>query len=124
MKDIEKPVTFDTTLKQLIKTHLNDPSFSHSNWGDSDLLPVRTHIRNHYGPLQKYKCYYCREKLSRRSTCNRQVEHIVCKSEYEKFMFEPKNMILICSDCNEIKGSTKVTKKEKIKNYPQVMLSL
>lgn len=34
-------------------------------------------------------------------------------------MFEPKNMVLICADCNEIKGSLIVTKKNDIKRYPR-----
>ncbi|WP_242487349.1 HNH endonuclease [Pseudomonas sp. TH15] len=106
--DITVPVIFPLEMQTLIQTKLKDPEFSHANWGDADLEDVRCHIRNHYRDVQKGVCYYCRGVVSLKSALNCHVEHIAPKSLYREFMFEPKNLCVICADCNEIKREQEV----------------
>jgi len=120
MGDISVPVTFSSDLKKLIQGKHKDPSFSHDNWGDLDLLPVRKFVRNHYRPLQSKVCYFCKNSLSKKSAMNCQVEHLIPKSTHPQFIFTPKNLCLICCDCNESKGSLPITKASaKLKGYPR-----
>lgn len=120
MSDISDPVIFSSDLKKLILSKQNDSSFSHDNWGDLDLLPVRKFVRAHYRPLQGKVCYFCKNPLSQKSAMNCQVEHLIPKSTHPKFIFTPQNLCLICCDCNESKGSHPITKAgAKLKRYPR-----
>lgn len=120
MSDISDPVVFSPSLTKLIQSKRNDLSFTHNNWGDADLLPVRKFVRIHYRPLQGKVCYFCKNPLSKKSAMNCQVEHLVPKSTHPEFMFTPKNLCLICCDCNESKGSHPVTRTSvKLKAYPR-----
>ncbi|WP_265169730.1 hypothetical protein [Pseudomonas solani] len=40
------------------------------------------------------------------------IEHIIPKSKKIEFIFEPKNLCVICPDCNEVKRSQEVTGDE------------
>lgn len=68
--DINNPVFFDKELRKIISNYTSLSDHDHLCWGDEALLPVRRHIRKHYGPLQNYLCYYCRRELSMRSNNN------------------------------------------------------
>ena len=58
---------------------------------------------------------------------NAQVEHIVPKSLHLDFIFETKNLCVICADCNEIKRKQEtlskipntITKAESRRQYPR-----
>lgn len=120
MADISRPVVFDAKLKKLILSKQNDPKFTYDNWGDADLLPLRKFVRKHYRPMQNKRCYFCKNPLSKKSALNCQVEHLIPKSVHPQFIFTPKNLCLICCDCNESKGTHSVTKASaKLLGYPR-----
>ncbi|HDQ4464502.1 TPA: hypothetical protein P9G65_004913 [Pseudomonas aeruginosa] len=108
MADITKPVAFTKQMQELINDKLADPSFTHENWNDPDLLEVRSHIRAHYRKVQFGYCAFCRKDVSLQSAMNCHVEHIAPKSLYRNFIFEPKNLCVICADCNQIKRDQEV----------------
>lgn len=108
MIDISSPVVFTSDMQALINLKLSDPSFTHENWGDDDLLEIRQHIRNHYRTEQLGICAYCKKDVSLQSAMNCHIEHIAPKSIYRNFIFEPKNLCVICADCNEIKREQEV----------------
>lgn len=69
-------------------------------------------------------CAYCRNPVSLTSAQNAHVEHIAPKSKYLKFIFEPKNLCVICADCSAIKQNQEVldspdTIKRKTRRYPR-----
>lgn len=105
MSDISIAVTYTPTLQVLIEGKAACTSFSHTDWSGDDLAPLRQFIRDHYRSQQAGVCSYCRGPVSLRSTANCHVEHIAPKSKYLEFIFEPKNLCVICADCNEIKRS-------------------
>ncbi len=103
MADIENEVKFSKTTKALIKQFEESSVLSYQNWGDKEFLPIRSEARKHYRQEQNGKCAFCKEPVSIRSASNCQVEHIVPKSLHEDYIFTPKNLCVICADCNEIK---------------------
>lgn len=123
MADITRIVNFPIEYEKLINDKLSDENFTYSDWSSDELLEIRKHIRDFYRNLIK-KCTYCHKDISLQSASNCHVEHIIPKSlASKKFLFEPKNLCVICADCNEIKKNKvvedNVTKNRNIKNYPR-----
>jgi 5-methylcytosine-specific restriction endonuclease McrA len=100
---INNPVRCSTEHTQLIIEKTNDPTFRHSDWGLEELQQLRSYIREHYRREQMGTCAYCKNPLSLSTASNAHVEHIAPKSLYFNFIFEPKNLCVICADCNTIK---------------------
>ncbi|WP_044101598.1 HNH endonuclease [Acinetobacter pittii] len=76
-------------------------------WNDEENNNVKTFrslIRNHYLLNQKLTCFYCRQYIFSTNGLHWQVEHILPKSLFPQFLFEPKNLIVICPRCNGEKG--------------------
>lgn len=109
MPDIANPVAFTDDLDRLVQSKQNDATFTHQQWGHDDLAPLRSHVRTHYRNEQRAICSFCRGPLGLQAAENCQVEHIVPKSIRPEFMFEPKNLCVICADCNTIKRDQEVT---------------
>ena len=126
MPDIENQISFTTEVKKVLREKLKDTNFKYTDWSDSSLEETRQLIRDFYRNEQNGKCAYCKAGVSLQSANNAHVEHILPKSKHLKFIFEPKNLCVICADCNEIKrekealGSPdKVLKKNEISLYPR-----
>lgn len=102
MADILLSLSFCQKSIDIIKKKLSIP-FSHVSWGDDDLEEVRKEIRDFYKYQQKGVCSYCRQPVSLISVANCHVEHIAPKSLHLDFIFNPKNLCVICADCNQIK---------------------
>jgi hypothetical protein len=108
MPIIDQPIEFSAESMTIIKQKQSDPNFGHVNWGDDDLTFLRGEVRNHYRNVQKLQCVYCREAVGVRAAHAAPIEHIVPKSQYLEFIFEPKNLCVVCADCNEYKGKNEV----------------
>ncbi|MEN7547353.1 HNH endonuclease [Rapidithrix thailandica] len=127
MADIETPISFSSETLEFIKSIDIDNDFSHEDWGNDEYMSIRKEARNFYRIEQKGNCAYCRGPVSMKSASNCQVEHIVPKSLHKEFAFTPKNLCVVCADCNEIKreqetiGDIKETLKtpRKVKKYPR-----
>ncbi|WP_272656986.1 MULTISPECIES: HNH endonuclease [unclassified Providencia] len=125
MPDIEAPIKYCKSSLSTIKNMMSNSNFNYKSWGDSSLLDLRKEIRDYYRKTQKGICVYCRQPISLQSASNAHVEHIAPKSLYEKFIFEPKNLCVVCADCNEIKREKEVrnncddTVNTSPKNYPR-----
>ena len=103
MPDINTAINFSSDFQSVISEKLGDSSFTYRDWGAEDLLALRKIVREFYRNEQKGICAYCRKDVSIQSASNCHVEHIAPKSKYRDFIFEPKNLCVICADCNEIK---------------------
>ncbi|WP_228388441.1 HNH endonuclease [Chryseobacterium sp. CBo1] len=120
---------YSEDFEKRIMDKFSKSEINHTNWQDDDISDIRSSIREYYRIEQKGKCAYCKQSISLISASNCQVEHIVPKSKYLSFISEPKNLCVICADCNEIKKSQEVlnevpevTNKKNIKRYPSVRL--
>lgn len=112
MSDIKSPVSFTSEVLQRIASRAGAPNFTHQDWSSPELELVRQYVRDHYRQEQKGICAYCKGVVSLQSANNCHVEHIAPKSKYKNFMFEPKNMCVVCADCNEIKREQEVMNEE------------
>lgn len=108
MPDIAKAVKFSPAMKRLVATKLADPTFSYHNWSAVELEELRCYVRDFYRIEQRGYCAYCKNKVSLQAAANCQVEHIVPKSLYRNFMFDPRNLCVVCADCNQIKREQEV----------------
>ncbi|WP_241616916.1 HNH endonuclease [Rosenbergiella epipactidis] len=108
MPKINKAIDFSQASTILIKLKMNDPNFTHNNWGDDELIDIRNEIRDYHRKTQRLECVYCLEPISTRAAHAAPIEHIAPKSQYFNFIFEPKNLCVICPDCNEYKGKNEV----------------
>lgn len=102
MADINSSFDFSKKSRETITLKLSN-SFCHTNWSDDDLQEVRKEIRDFYKNEQRGICSYCKQTVSVVSVANCHVEHIVPKSIHQDFIFNPKNLCVICADCNQIK---------------------
>src|ERR1700741_3266522 len=103
MPDIDTAVVFTQSVSRAIKSTSALPTFTYRDWSCPELESVRSFIRAHYRGEQGGLCSYCRKGVSIVSSQNCHVEHIAPKAKYPQFMFEPKNLCVICADCNAIK---------------------
>ncbi|WGW34389.1 HNH endonuclease [Pseudomonas aeruginosa] len=85
---------------------------THRDWGCKELEPLRVRIRAYYRLKQKGICAYCANEVSVIAANNANIEHILPKSHYQKFIFETKNMCIICADCNQAKGNSLVENEQ------------
>lgn len=126
MPDISKPYIYCDDFEKRLKSKFSESGVTYSNWQDDDISDIRSDIRDFYRREQNAKCAYCKQSVSLVSANNCQIEHIVPKSKYIEFITEPKNLCVICADCNEIKRNQEVlnevpnvTEKTNIKRYPK-----
>jgi uncharacterized protein (TIGR02646 family) len=88
-----------STIEKIIKSS----AYSHKDWGEDKIRSIRKNLRDFYRNGQKGKCAYCMKEVSLVAAVNAQIEHIAPKSLHLNFMFEPKNLCVVCADCNQIK---------------------
>lgn len=126
MPDICTPVVLPPLLQKLVEKKLADPNFTCDSWSDDDLQPVRSFIRSHYRTEQRGRCAYCKKILGKQAAANCHVEHILAKSLYSPFIFEPKNLCAVCAECNTVKRKKEVSgtpidalRKAVAKRYPR-----
>jgi uncharacterized protein (TIGR02646 family) len=112
MAEIANPFTYNVEQAQALAALVKSDQFSHRSWSSDELISIRSAIRTHYKNEQKGLCAYCRNPVSIHDALNCHVEHIAPKSKYPNFIFEPKNLCVICSDCNSIKRNQEVLRHE------------
>lgn len=72
-------------------------------WDLDEIIDLKKEIRNFYRKEQKILCAYCKNPVSVVYSDNCHIEHIAPKSLHPDYIFETKNLCVICSDCNKIK---------------------
>lgn len=115
MPIINSIINYSPNSLSAIEEIKNKPDYDHTSWSDDLLEVVRCEIRDFYRFEQQLNCVYCRGQVSARSAASAPVEHILPKSSYLQFMFEPKNLCVTCGDCNEFKGKREVLADEPLK---------
>ncbi|MGF1806468.1 HNH endonuclease [Aliivibrio sifiae] len=113
------PVIFDENQKSIIENKIKEPYFSHKNWVDDELNPIKETIKVHYHSIQRTVCPYCKQKLNSKHGRYWDIEHIIPRSHQPSFMFEPYNLCLSCVDCNKEKSDKKITTSNAKKHYPK-----
>lgn len=95
------PISYSEDITKYIQEKSDDLiSF---DWDCDENLVLRSEIREYYRKQQKGICSYCRQAVSTIYASNCHIEHIAPKSLHPEYIFEPRNLCIICSDCNQIK---------------------
>lgn len=103
---INKPFNFSKDQKRHIEDFNNDPD--HWNGNGQVRIALRSAIRRHYLSEQGYHCVYCYRLRQDYHGAAWDIDHIVPKSTYPQFTYEPLNLAIACKDCNVAKGSKAV----------------
>lgn len=99
--------------KELIKKNFT----SHKDWSKATFDEFKKSLMSHLRNEQKNKCCYCKRELGF-DLKEVEIEHIIPKSEYDKFTFHMKNLALSCPGCNTSKNAEQVLYKP-IVQYPR-----
>lgn len=83
---------------------------SHAEWNHTDgpVVALRRTIRAHYLAEQRYRCAYCRMEKKENHGLTWDVEHIIPKAVYPRFLYEPMNLAMVCKECNIAKSDKNV----------------
>lgn len=99
--------------------YIRDVVSSEKQWEDEDQV-IKDFKNSIYRILQNnIFCCYCRKRLARKK--EDQIDHIIFKSDYPNFTFQPKNLVLACKRCNNKKLAKDVLNaqyREEVKNRP------
>ena len=109
-------IAYSESAQNLIGTFKIDELLNHKIWDTDELEEFRREVRDYYRLEQKAICSYCRQVISIVYPTNAHIEHIAPKSLHPEYIFEPKNICVICSDCNQIKRN-----QETINEIPDII---
>lgn len=84
------------------------------------MAEIRKHVKQHYLEEQGFRCAYCRMVKKERHGSTWDVEHILPKSLFPQFLFEPENLAAACKECNNHKDACQVlvSRSTSQKTYP------
>jgi uncharacterized protein (TIGR02646 family) len=79
------------------------PPIIKEDWNKSQYEPIKQRIKRelYFGQLDR--CAYCRKTIEADAKYE-PLEHIVAKSIKPQWMLNPKNLIVTCDSCNNLKG--------------------
>lgn len=101
---IAEPYQFSEEEAEYLTEH---PLSKAKNWYDNDYKPIKDNIRDYYKTAQNNTCCYCRLPLHG-GAGNIEIEHIIDKNRRLDFVFEPKNLVVSCHNCNFNKSTKAV----------------
>lgn len=114
-----KKVEYEGDVKAYVDSY---DLMSHGIWNDGtpEILKARGHIRLHYLREQDFRCAYCRIQKKEKHGMTWDVEHILPKSKYPEFLFEPENLAIACKECNGSKDDQDILQRGlgRKKQYP------
>jgi len=108
---ISSPYILSSEEIRTIKNHFKDEK----DWTNRKFDEFRSNLIADLRVKQNNKCCYCKWDLGF-DIKNVDIEHIIPKSIYSQFTFNPKNLALSCPGCNTSKGTKNVLHKP-IKQY-------
>lgn len=93
---------------------------SHAEWNQTEgpIVELRKIIRGHYLVEQRYRCAYCRMEKKENHGLTWDVEHIIPKAVYPRFLYEPLNLAMVCKECNIAKLDKNVLCRGLSRNAP------
>jgi len=105
-----KPVLFSPEEQSIINDKRESEGFCKESWSDKDLAGIKKKIKQHYLVEQNNCCYFCRREHTGKHGNEWTTEHLLSRSDYPEFMFEPFNLCVICWKCNQSKQDKKIIK--------------
>lgn len=105
--------------KQAI-SELKSKGLTAKDWesGKKGIKSYKDNLRDYMYYEQNCRCAYCRIEL--RIGCSfMQREHIVYKDLHPQWMFEPRNLCVVCDRCNNFKQTTEVLSNPEANTFPE-----
>lgn len=99
-----KKVEYTKEITDFIETYDN-ASYKIWNSTSGEIVKIRKYIRDHYLKEQNFCCAYCRIEKKESHGMTWDIEHILSKSEFPEFLFEPENLAVACKECNTPKDN-------------------
>ncbi|MBX8609508.1 hypothetical protein K5D65_20170 [Pseudomonas cichorii] len=83
---------------------------THLEWNQTTgpVVEIRKAVRAHYLKEQRFLCAYCRMEKKEEHGLTWDVEHILPKSVYPRFLYMPLNLAMVCKECNIAKSDKDV----------------
>ncbi|MBD8254407.1 HNH endonuclease [Pseudomonas fluorescens] len=106
-------VIFSKEQIETIKNTLSSTDFRPASWSNNELNSIKKTIKDHYLSAQNFTCFYCRQRFVIKHNRAWDTEHIISRSAYPRFMFEPKNLCVVCIECNTEKSDKNILNSNK-----------
>ncbi|MDR9768500.1 hypothetical protein RJP56_20870 [Shewanella baltica] len=87
-------------------------------WADPAVTELKARMKQHYIEQQEYCCGYCKVHKPSLHGGDWDLEHIMHKKNFDKWMFHPENLCVSCKECNGYKGSKLITKADSYSKFP------
>ncbi len=111
---IQTPYTITNDERVIINANFT----SHNDWDKKDVFDgIKSNIKDFLRTQQDNECCYCKRELGF-DIKQVDIEHIIPKSLYCDFIFEPLNLALSCPACNTKKSHNDILSK-KVTRYPK-----
>ncbi|EOB4246333.1 hypothetical protein [Vibrio metschnikovii] len=88
-------------------------------WAHPSVEKLKNKIKKHYLQEQGNKCAYCQVWVPSTHGMVWDTEHIIDKDSSNEWIFEPQNLCVSCKDCNQSKGTKKITKSDSYRSFPK-----
>lgn len=83
---------------------VNYPPIEKDDWTRSQYEPIKQRLKLELYLHQLDRCAYCRREVEAAAKYE-PLDHIVAKSKKPNWMLEPKNLIVVCDSCNNLKNA-------------------
>ncbi|MBO2554812.1 hypothetical protein RU080_16125 [Shewanella algae] len=112
------PFVLNEDDKEIIKGVLRKNVSPTEKWVDPAVTELKARMKQHYIVQQDYRCAYCKVHKPSLHGGDWDLEHIMHKNDFDKWMFHPKNLCVSCKECNGNKGTSLITKSTSYTNFP------
>jgi hypothetical protein len=69
-------------------------------WANNRLDPLKRKFKDYYREKLNEQCCYCRKNTVGEFNMVLDIEHVLPKSKFERYMFNPLNLSMSCKRCN------------------------
>lgn len=112
------PFVLSENDKAIISDVLKKKISPNEKWRDSAVTDLKARMKQHYIKQQGFRCAYCKVHKPSLHGGDWDLEHIMHKNDFEKWMFHPENLCVSCKECNGHKGSSLITKSNSYVKFP------
>ncbi|EGQ9325935.1 TPA: HNH endonuclease [Vibrio cholerae] len=112
------PFVLNADDQAIVKRVLEKKVSPNEKWGDDEVAELKARMKQHYIEQQKYCCAYCKVHKPSKHGGDWDLEHIMHKNNFDKWMFHPENLCVSCKECNGYKGTSLITKSPTYNKFP------
>lgn len=116
---IDEPIAFSDAALEHIEKY-DGVNYKYWNVDCPENSAIRKEIRGYYRSKQQFKCVYCNRLRQDFHGGQWDIDHVVPKQIYPHFLYEERNLVVTCKDCNQKKSNKNVLAEntDASQNYP------